>query len=199
MEKIFQYGLLLFFVGAILLTMWNDRKEDKRRKMEMNKKPATPIQLESSTVVENSKMGTRDLFLDSLTKIGCQYKLGEGEDDRIFFDYQGEHFFADTTNENAYVHIWDTHWGHIDLSDIDEVSRLRKAINVSNLNAIVTTVFTIDEDGKNMYVHSERAFPFISSMPKLEVYLRAELSCFFHAHKLVGTEMHKLREQDQNA
>lgn len=196
MGEIFQYGLLVFFAGAILLTMWNDRKDDEQRRKEMEQKQVESTHKEAGTIVASSKIGTRDLFLDILTKIGCQYQLGEGGDNRVFFDYQGEHFFADTTNENAYVHIWDTHWGHVDLCDIDEVSRLRKAINVSNLNTIVTTVSTIDEDGKNMYVHSKRSFPFISSMPKLEDYLRAELSCFFHAHQQVGNEMHKLREKE---
>ena len=27
-------------------------------------------------------MGTRDLFLQTLTKIGCQYEIGEGDNDR---------------------------------------------------------------------------------------------------------------------
>ena len=98
-----------------------------------------------------------------------------------------------------YVHLWDTHWGHVDLCDIDEVSRLRKAINTSNLNTAVTTVFTIDEEGKNMDVHSKSTIPFISSMPNLEDYLKVELNEFFRSHQMVGTEMHKLREQEQNA
>ncbi len=43
---------------------------------------------------DNKKIGqdTRSLFLDTLTKIGCQYQLGEDDDTRIFFDYQGESF-----------------------------------------------------------------------------------------------------------
>lgn len=144
------------------------------------------------------KIGTRDLFLETLTKIGCQYQLGEGDDNRIFFAYQGENFFADITNDKMYVHLWDTHWGHVELYDIDEVSRLRKAINISNLNTSVTTVFTFDEEGKNMDVHSKSTIPFISSMPNLEEYLRVELNDFFHAHHVVGTEMHKLREKEKS-
>ena len=41
------------------------------------------------------KMGTRDLFLETLTKIGCQYEIEEGEDIEegdIRFGYQGEYF-----------------------------------------------------------------------------------------------------------
>ena len=199
MGEIIQYALLAFFAGAILLSMWNDRQENKRMKLEAEQKKILASAQVPNNSSETTKIGTRDLFLNTLTKIGCQYQLGEGDDNRIFFAYQGENFFADTTNDIMYVHLWDTHWGHVELYDIDEVSRLRKAINTSNLNTAVTTVFTIDEDGNNMDVHSKSTIPFISSMPNLEDYLKVELNEFFRSHQMVGTEMRKLREQEQNA
>jgi hypothetical protein len=199
MGEIIQYALLAFFAGAILLSMWNDRQENKRMKLEAEQKKILASAQVPNNSSETTKIGTRDLFLNTLTKIGCQYQLGEGDDNRIFFAYQGENFFADTTNDIMYVHLWDTHWGHVELYDIDEVSRLRKAINTSNLNTAITTVFTIDEDGNNMDVHSKSTIPFISSMPNLEDYLKVELNEFFRSHQMVGTEMRKLREQEQNA
>lgn len=149
----------------------------------------------------NKKTGqdTRSLFLDTLTKIGCQYQLGEDDDTRIFFDYQGESFFANIDAESIYVHIWDTHWCQVELSDIDEMSRLRKTINWSNFSTGVTTVYTIDNDTKTMIVHTKSIIPFMSSMPGLEVYLRVELNEFFRAHHIIEVEMHKLREQEQDA
>ena len=72
---------------------------------------------------ENEKirhMGTKDLFLATLTKIGCQYELAEEEDDNsIYFAYQGENFVVDASNENNYIRIWDTHWGHVELYNVD--------------------------------------------------------------------------------
>ena len=203
MGAYFVYAFFFFIAIAVTLTVWNDWKEGKLRKKEFEQRQAL-IALQQGTPASNTPsdgktIGARDLFLDTLTKIGCQYQLGEGEDNRIFFAYQGEHFFADTTNETSYVHLWDTHWGHVELYDIDEVSRLRKAINASNLKTSVTTIFTIDEDGKNMDVHSKSTIPFMSSMPDLDDYLRVELNDFFRAHQVVGNEMHKLREKDQNA
>ncbi len=197
----FVYAFFVFIAIAIALTVWNDWKEGKLRKKEFEQKQALIALQQKAPVSTNppgKAVGARDLFLDTLTKIGCQYQLGEGEDNRIFFAYQGEHFFADTTNETNYVHLWDTHWGHVELYDIDEVSRLRKAINTSNLKTSVTTIFTIDEDGKNMDVHSKSTIPFMSSMPDLDDYLRVELNDFFRAHQVVGNEMHKLRENEQN-
>ena len=202
MGAYFVYAFFVFIAIAIALTVWNDWKEGKLRKKEFEQKQALIALQQKASVSTNppgKAVGARDLFLDTLTKIGCQYQLGEGEDNRIFFAYQGEHFFADTTNETNYVHLWDTHWGHVELYDIDEVSRLRKAINTSNLKTSVTTIFTIDEDSKNMDVHSKSTIPFMSSMPDLDDYLRVELNDFFRAHQVVGNEMHKLRENEQNA
>lgn len=170
-------------------------KKNNFQEQKEEQNDATACQQTSDPPTHN----VRELFLETLTNIGCQYKLGEGEDTRIFFDYQGEHFFADMNDDSMYVHIWDIHWGHVELYDIDEVSRLRKAINNSNLNTTVITVFTIDEDAKTMDVHCKTTIPFIASIPHLENYLRVELNEFFLAHQAVGAEMHKLREQEQNA
>ena len=142
--------------------------------------------------------GTRDLFLETLSKIGCQYELGEGEEDsdKIYFAYQGENFTASASNDGWYVHLWDTHWGHVELYDIDEFARLKKAINLSNLNCATMTVYTIDEAGSNVDVHCKAVILFISQIPDIENYLRGELNDFFRAHQFVGNEMAKQRDEE---
>jgi len=145
------------------------------------------------------KKSTRDLFLETLTKIGCQYEIGDGDDDRIYFAYQGEHFFVNAHNDWQYIQIWDTHWGHVELYDVDEFARLKKAINNSNLNNSVMTIYTIDEEGKNVDVHCKSIILFIPQIPELEKYLRLELNEFFRAHQYVGNEMAKLREKEENS
>lgn len=147
---------------------------------------------------EETMIGTRDLFLETLTKIGCQYEIGDDDDDdRIYFAYQGEHFIAEAYNDKWYVHLWDFQWGHVELYDIDELSRLKRAINHANLNCATITVYTTDEDSKTVDVHCKSTFPFLPQMPELEDYLRGELTDFFRAHRLVGNEMAKLREQEE--
>ena len=162
---------------ALILYGWFNNYTERKKEMEIKNK------------------NTRELFIDTLERIGCQYQLGEVEETRIFFSYQGEHFFADMKEDSIYVHIWDTHWVHVELYDIDEVSRLRKAINTSNMNSAVSTFYTIDDDAKTMNVHAKSTITFISTIPYLEDYLRTELNEFFHAHQIVGNEIHKLREQ----
>ena len=147
---------------------------------------------------EEESKGTRDLFLETLTKIGCQYEI-DPDEGYISFGYQGENFVASTTNEGWYVRLWDTYWGHVELYNVDEFSRLRKAVNHANLNCATITVYTINEEGNTVDVHCKSVFPFMSQMPNLEDYLRNELGDFFTAHHLVGSEMAKLREQEENA
>ena len=161
----------------------NEKKEEKER--------------------EIKRKNTWKLFIDTLEGIGCQYQHGEDDDTRIFFDYQGESFFAYIIfPESIYVyHIWDTHWCQVEPSNIGEMSRLRKAINTSNYRTGVTTKYSIDDDTKTTIVYSESQIGVTSSMsmPSLWVDLRDELNEFFRAHHVIEVEMHKLREQEQDA
>ena len=141
---------------------------------------------------------TRDLFLETLTKIGCQYEIGEGEDGDINFGYQGEYFVVRANNSNRYIQIYDTHWGHVELYNIDEFARLKKAINESNLRNSVTSVYTIDEAGNNVDVHCKSVILFTQEIPDIVDYLRMELSEYFRAHETINTEMAKQRELENN-
>ena len=149
---------------------------------------------------DKTTVGTRDLFLETLTKIGCQYEFGDEEENpTIYFAYQGENFTVYASNDNNYVRIWDTHWAHVELYDVDDFARLKKVINGSNLNNSVTTVYTIDEAGSNVDVHCRSIILFVPQIPDLQAYLRVELNDFFAAHRYVGIEMEKLRGQEASS
>lgn len=142
--------------------------------------------------------GTRELFLATLNRIGCQYQLANEEnDERIFFAYQGEHFIANANNTLRFIQLWDTHWEHIELYDIDEFARLKKVINLANLNNSVMTIYTIDEDAKTVDVHCKSTVLFIPEIPDIEDYLKLELNEFFRAHQFVKLEMAKLRDKEE--
>ena len=155
-----------------------------------------------SNHMENNNLeerkGTRDLFLETLTKIGCQYEIGEGEDGDINFGYQGEYFVVRANNSNRYIQIYDTHWGHVELYNIDEFARLKKAINKSNLRNSVTSVYTIDEAGNNVDVHCKSVILFTQEIPDIVDYLRMELSEYFRAHETINMEMARQREMEIN-
>lgn len=203
------YVLVIIAIWGGVITIRNERREKKMQEeleLEQEKKE-NKDQEETSTTPEKmgfpsfywGSKGTRDLFLETLTNIGCQYQLDDNADDKIYFAYQGEYFVAHTSNDILYVHLWDTHWGTINLSDIDEMSRMRRAINFSNIQSTITTVFTIDNERNTMDVHAKATIPFIPSMPNLDDFLRAELSEFFHTHRIVFSELNMLREKEQKA
>ena len=161
----------------------------------------TKVELKSESnnkkdnVMEETK-GTRDLFLETLTKIGCQYETGDGEDADINFGYQGEYFVVRASNNNRFIHIYDTHWGHVELYNIDEFSRLKKAINESNIKNSVTAVYTIDEAGSNVHVHCKSVILFTPKIPDIADYLRLELSEYFRVHETINMEMAKQRDAE---
>ena len=145
------------------------------------------------------KMGTRDLFLETLTKIGCQYVIEEDEnveEGDIRFGYQGEYFVVRASNKTHYIQIYDTHWGHVELYDIDDFARLKKAINESNIRNSVTTIYTIDEAGSNVDVHCKSVILFVPEIPNIADYLRLELSEYFRVHETINMEMAKQREAE---
>lgn len=193
--------LAIFFLLKYLYEVWKTGKEERKRleKLDVNAclYNGAKDNLENEKTMELT-IGTRDLFLDTLSKIGCQYELGETEEDcdKIYFTYQGENFTASANNEVWYVHIWDTYWGHVELCDIDELARLKKAINLSNMNCATMTVYTVDEAGSNVDVHCKSVIPFIPQIPEIDKYLRGELNDFFRAHQYVGNEMAKQREAE---
>lgn len=158
--------------------------------------PESDQNVNKETKDMEEKKGTRDLFLETLTQIGCQYEVGEGENGDITFAYQGEYFLVRASNSIRFVHIYDTHWGHIELYDIEEISRLKKAINESNLDNSVTAVYTIDKTGGTVDVHCKSVILFIQEIPDISEYLRLELNEFFRVHEKINLEMAKLREME---
>ena len=198
-------AIALYFLFKFLYGLWKRNQEEQKRMQteDVNKhlydQAVEQMQEEREKNMENNNKGTRDLFLETLTKIGCQYELPEEEgDNRIFFAYQGEHFFVIATNEAKLIQIYDTHWGHVELYDIDEFARLKKVINGSNMNNNVTTVYTIDEAGSNVDVHCKFCLLFVPQIPDIEDYLRWALNEFFRVHQHVGNELVKLREKEES-
>ena len=166
--------------------LYNRAKEELEMESKMNKETN-----------KEEKIGTRDLFLETLKKIGCQYEIEEGEDIEegdIRFGYQGEYSVVRASNKTQFIQIYDTHWGHVELYDIDEFARLKKAINESNIRNSVTTVYTIDEAGSNVDVHCKSVILFVPEIPNIADYLRLELSEYFRVHETVNMEMTKQRE-----
>ena len=144
---------------------------------------------------KKQKLGTKDLFLRTLTEMKCQYEIDEDHDELIKFGYQGEVFHATVSNDNPYVWIRDLFWMCIDQGDIEEMARLRRVINDANMRCAVTVVYTLTDDDKMFNVHSKSSF-ILPQHPNLVEFLRVELDAFFHAKQFIQIELEKLRQKE---
>ena len=145
---------------------------------------------------KKQKLGTKDLFLRTLTEMGCQYEIDEEIDNCIIFGYQGEMFHSLVYNDKPYVWIRGPYWMIISQDDIDEMARLRRVINDANKSNLITTVYTLYDDDKSFCIHSQLSFSFFSQCPNLIGYLRAQLDAFFQTKHFIQIELEKLRQKD---
>ena len=147
---------------------------------------------------EATAMGTRDLFLELLTKIGCQYEMDEN--DRIDFTWQGGYFTADADNESAFVVVWYFQWAEYELYDIDTISRVKRVINDANICYNLDVVYSANEAGSTFSVHSKKHFLLMPQIPDVEGYLQAILGMFFQVRRYIETQIDKLKlEEERNA
>lgn len=94
---------------------------------------AEVLPLNNNNMEENQNLSTRDLCAEVLRKLNCDVQFDDENEYNMHFSYQGENFSVETWEDGLMITIWDTWWGTVDLDDLDEVSRVRKAINTINV------------------------------------------------------------------
>ncbi|WP_174646349.1 hypothetical protein [Bacteroides sp. Marseille-P8574] len=177
MEGWIVLGIILivaaYFFGRIGYS-FNDEDQEHSDYTKMNEAVDVAIDAEDNK--------TRNLVVKTLKEIGCQPEVDDK--DRIRFKYQGEIFFIDADNNYQFVTLWDAWWLCIDCDNAN-VEHLKKAINSNNINTIVSTFYTIDEDSKQMGVHCKAIFMLTPSIVNKENYLKVILNDCFKAHDLL--------------
>lgn len=127
---------------------------------------------------------TRDLFISALQKLNVPYTAGEGDDRYdICFKYRGEIFYADAMNESKWIEIFDPFWYEIDLNDATGFAMLKEAINMSNIELSVTTIYEVNRKENKVYVHSKTDFSINKQQPDIENFVRMTLNDFTLAHR----------------
>lgn len=197
------FWLFVIIVGVVMLALvqnhWEDKRtiEDLQGQLAAEKKSAE----ETERLVAGEKPLTlqdvhpRDLFLETLTALGCQYEVDE--DDHINFQWQGGYFSAHASNESLFVTIWYFQWGEWELYDIDMLSRVKQVINNANINYSLNVVYSLNEEGGNFYIHSSKSFVFVPQLPDIKGYLQAMLGEFFVVRRYVEKELDKLENQEE--
>ena len=158
------------------------------------------LPLNNNNMEENQNLSTRDLCAEVLRKLNCDVQFDEENEYNMHFSYQGENFSVETWEDGLMITIWDTWWGIVDLDNLDDVSRVRKAINTINVRQGFTLMYSIDEKSKKFAVHTKRQCLLIPQIPQIENYMVAMLTGFFDAQRSFKEEYDSLRlEEEANA
>ena len=132
---------------------------------------------------------TRDLCIELLKQLNCEAAVAEEDENRLCFQYQGELFVIDTSNESFFIDIWDPRWYIVPLDDLEQMSNVRKAINTINNYSGTTIVYCIEEEGQKFVLHSKRQCILTKEIPHVKEYLRALLNDFFTVHSRLREEI----------
>ncbi len=177
------------------------RNEKKNNAHAVSVKPNAKADLQSQNAeAEDDYLnGTRDALLGILQKLNCDPQVPEDPaDNNIGFAYQGERFLVSASNDAAFVHFYDLGWECVEMSNIDELSRYRKAVNNVNIKLPVTLYYTYDtEDTKQLTVHTSISVLMLKNMPHLQDYVVSILGLFFNAHREFAKELDEMRRKDE--
>ena len=158
---------------------------------------AEVLPLNNNYMEENHKLSTRDLCAEVLRKLNCDVQFDDENEYNMHFSYQGENFSVETWEDGLMITIWDTWWGTVDLDNLDDVSRVRKAINTINVRQGFTLMYSIDEKSKKFAVHTKRQCLLIPQIPQIENYMVAMLTGFFDAQRSFKEEYDRLRLEEE--
>lgn len=199
----FMMAFILVVIALFCFSYYkaNQQKADQEMDRIMNAPSGTVsadvVPLSVNNMEEKQNISTRDLCVEILRKLNCEVQFDEENEYTMYFTYQGENFRIDTWKDCLMVGIWDTWWGTVDLDDLDDVSRIRKAINTVNINSCLTLVYSIDQEHQQFAVHTKRQCLLIPQIPNAERYMAAMLAGFFDVQRNFKEELDKIRREDE--
>ena len=143
------------------------------------------------------KVPTRVLLMRTLMSMRCD-PLAEENTGRIFFNYQGERFFANCSNESPFITLYDVWWYQVSMdADIEEFACMQKAVNYVNAYADCTALYSAHEEERAFGLHLKRNIPFIVQIPNIEIYMRSILDDFFIVQRALITEMERNKVKEE--
>lgn len=108
-----------------------------------------------------------------------------------FPKYQGDDFYIATQEDSRFIVIWNPWWGTSELTN-KALPYLKEIVNLVNVDSIVTTVYTTDEEQKNLGFHSKCHILFTPKEAPLDEYLKAVLDQFFATHDVIKDNFKQL-------
>ena len=131
-----------------------------------------------------------------LKKMECSYKTTENGD--LIFDYRDEPFAISFNKEGEpFISIIKFNLLTVKMDNVNEVSRLYRAINDTNSNGPITVFYDIDNDEREIDVYAHTTTLFFSLIPNRRGLLHYYLEYLFQAQKYLKDRMAALYEEEQ--
>ena len=145
----------------------------------------------------------RDDVIKILTEFGWQCEINEDDyinfymtdvvpySDDVVSYFNDADFFISLDAHFRYIEINECCWKIVKLDDIDEVERLKQAINHTNLAQSVTISYLVNEEKQTMEVCSSTNMPYLSDEEYLKEYLDKKLNDIYCSNKLLDHILEK--------
>lgn len=180
-------------VGAFLVYIYFREKREQKEERERESERMECICKEKMDL-DTFKPETKSLAYKVLREIGCQ--PGETEEGRIMFSYQDATFLMEVDDECPFVNLI-MPWVHCcSIFDIDEYSRVRKAVNEMNWTTPCQVFCFQNEETDEVVVHIKKNFILVPQIPQLNNYLISILRSFFLTQRDLTIKIEKERFQE---
>lgn len=190
---------IIFFVLAIVVTKWtqgnkrtHNAQEDELTADERGTDEKDGNMTGNGRHIIYNKMGTKELLIGTLKRMGCPYQEAGSDRQAIWFEFQGEKFRA-FVDETPIVVMQDLWWFSMPLDDIEGLSSLYKAINTANQYVWACVCYSTNEEEKTINVHSSLPIVLTEGIEDIDGYVMHMLKRFFLAQRVVRTEFDRLR------
>ena len=140
---------------------------------------------------------TRDLFLETLVRLGGEYLIRSevSTEYDIKFKYSECKFMANATNESYDVDIWFPNWYSIDLGDDETCEYVKNLVNDLNYVCKSKFFYTTHKDDNLLRLHSSISFQLLPNIPNIEEYVSGKLNQIISDQQWFIQKMESLIEQ----
>ena len=140
---------------------------------------------------------TRDLFLETLVRLGGEYLIRSevSTEYDIKFKYSECKFMANATNDSYDVDIWYPNWYSVNLSDGETCEYVKNLVNDLNYVCKSKFFYTTHKDDNLLRLHSSISFQLLPNIPNIEEYVSGKLNQIISDQQWFIQKMESLIEQ----
>lgn len=135
----------------------------------------------------------------TLKAIGCEVNKEQGEKEGVYWlytTYQGEHFRIYVSDNCRFITIQDLAWYGAPVSDIANMSLMRRAINECNTFGSCVIVYTIDDEDQQFVLHSIKESYWSQEIDDTDKYIMSLFDRLLESHHHFFAFMEKYRQEE---